>query len=198
MLFVIGLGSGQVVLYRIVYMALFLIFVLTFQVRLQKISSWSFTQSIFFLPALLQNLENHDVWFLVDGDCLLYAGACDDLHLPIWQFPAVLVQLHWNSRRAVRFFCILTSCFIVQIIFRQHDIGLEIYDTGSLFVRLLTPTFFVVITVIQLHYFHKDFLAISDIRYRFVPDLKNDFRVLIFYWSLEFSLKMIQKVVWTH
>lgn len=35
MLFVIGLGGGdKVVLYRIVYMALFLIFILTFQVSL--------------------------------------------------------------------------------------------------------------------------------------------------------------------
>lgn len=33
MLFVIGLGGDKVVLYRIVYMALFLIFILTFQVR---------------------------------------------------------------------------------------------------------------------------------------------------------------------
>jgi len=32
MLFVIGLGGEEVVLYRIVYMALFLIFILTFQV----------------------------------------------------------------------------------------------------------------------------------------------------------------------
>lgn len=32
MLFVIGLGGEKVVLYRIVYMALFLIFILTFQV----------------------------------------------------------------------------------------------------------------------------------------------------------------------
>jgi hypothetical protein len=82
MLFVIGLGSGQVVLYRIVYMALFLIFVLTFQVHAQANFVPIFHSSTF-VTALLQNLENHDVWLLVDGDCLLYAGARDDLHLPI-------------------------------------------------------------------------------------------------------------------
>ncbi|CAL1285853.1 unnamed protein product [Larinioides sclopetarius] len=50
----------------------------------------------------------------------------------------------------------------------QKDLGLEIYesDTGTLFVKLLTPTFFLIITIIQLHYFHKDFLLISDIHYR--------------------------------
>lgn len=42
--------------------------------------------------------------------------------------------------------------------------GLEVYETktNQLFVRLVTPTFFVIITVIQLHYFHKDFMEISD------------------------------------
>lgn len=40
----------------------------------------------------------------------------------------------------------------------QNDIGLEKYKTKDLFVRLLTPTFFVIITVLQMHYFHKDFL----------------------------------------
>ncbi|GIY02294.1 piezo-type mechanosensitive ion channel component [Caerostris darwini] len=50
----------------------------------------------------------------------------------------------------------------------QRDLGLELYDsdTGTLFVKLLTPTFFLIITIIQLHYFHKDFLLISDIHYR--------------------------------
>ncbi|KAG8198468.1 hypothetical protein JTE90_022198 [Oedothorax gibbosus] len=50
----------------------------------------------------------------------------------------------------------------------QQDLGLEIYDsdTGTLFVKLLTPTFFLIITIIQLHYFHKEFLLISDIHYR--------------------------------
>lgn len=50
----------------------------------------------------------------------------------------------------------------------QRDLGLEVYDsdTGTLFLRLLTPTFFLIITIIQLHYFHREFLLISDIKYR--------------------------------
>lgn len=43
------------------------------------------------------------------------------------------------------------------------DIGLETYETKDLFVRLLTPTFFVIITVLQIHYFHDDFLEITNI-----------------------------------
>lgn len=43
------------------------------------------------------------------------------------------------------------------------DIGLEIYEIKDLFVRLLTPTFFVIITVLQIHYFHKEFLNVTNI-----------------------------------
>lgn len=45
----------------------------------------------------------------------------------------------------------------------QRDIGLEVYETKDLFVRLLTPTFFVIITVLQIHYFHEDFLEVTNI-----------------------------------
>ncbi|KAM0736630.1 Piezo-type mechanosensitive ion channel component 1 [Formica fusca] len=45
----------------------------------------------------------------------------------------------------------------------QMDIGLEKYQIKDLFVRLLTPTFFVIITVLQIHYFHKDFLNVTNI-----------------------------------
>ncbi|XP_072762679.1 piezo-type mechanosensitive ion channel component isoform X7 [Anoplolepis gracilipes] len=45
----------------------------------------------------------------------------------------------------------------------QMDIGLERYEIKDLFVRLLTPTFFVIITVLQIHYFHKDFLNVTNI-----------------------------------
>ncbi|XP_024082959.1 piezo-type mechanosensitive ion channel component 1 isoform X5 [Cimex lectularius] len=48
----------------------------------------------------------------------------------------------------------------------QKDIGLERFDTKELFVKLLTPTLFVIITVLQVHYFHNDFLEISDIKSR--------------------------------
>lgn len=46
--------------------------------------------------------------------------------------------------------------------YRQQDIGLEQYQTKQLFVRLVTPTFFVIVTVLQLHYFHNDFMELTD------------------------------------
>lgn len=57
----------------------------------------------------------------------------------------------------------------------QNDLGLELYDsnTGTLFLKLLTPTFFLIITIIQLHYFHREFLLISDISYRSSENLHD-------------------------
>ncbi|KAG8229185.1 hypothetical protein J437_LFUL001057, partial [Ladona fulva] len=129
MLCVIGLGGAQVVVYRIVYMALFLIFVLTFQL---SYAAWRKMMYGFWLTVII-----YSMLCLV----LIYTYQFDN-------FPA-----YWQNYTGIP----------VEL---QHDIGLEVFDTGALFVRLLTPTFFVIITVIQLHYFHKDFLAISDIRHR--------------------------------
>lgn len=42
--------------------------------------------------------------------------------------------------------------------FRQTDIGLQKYETKSLFLRLFYPTFVVIITVVQLQMFHKKYL----------------------------------------
>lgn len=43
--------------------------------------------------------------------------------------------------------------------------GLVVYDNDAfvLFKELLTPTFFIIITIIQVHFVHKDFLEFSNI-----------------------------------
>lgn len=53
----------------------------------------------------------------------------------------------------------------------QKDIGLEVYqsDPGTLFLKLLTPTFFLIITIIQLHYFHQEFIKLNEDNYRNQP-----------------------------
>ena len=45
----------------------------------------------------------------------------------------------------------------------QKDIGLEIYKTKDLFLHLVNPTLIVIMTVLQLHYFHKKFLALFEV-----------------------------------
>lgn len=46
---------------------------------------------------------------------------------------------------------------------RLADIGLEEFDTAGLFEKLLTPTSFLIVVILQVHYFHKPFLQLSDI-----------------------------------
>lgn len=60
-----------------------------------------------------------------------------------------------------------TSVLVLQMCTLPHsrlkDIGLEKFDTATLFKKLLTPTTFVIIICIQLNYFQKSFLEISDV-----------------------------------
>ncbi|XP_075554708.1 piezo type mechanosensitive ion channel component isoform X2 [Dermacentor variabilis] len=58
----------------------------------------------------------------------------------------------------------------------QKDIGLEVYqsDPGTLFLKLLTPTFFLIITIIQLHYFHQEFIKLNEDNYRNHPNSNED------------------------
>ncbi|BFZ13182.1 hypothetical protein BsWGS_16220 [Bradybaena similaris] len=54
------------------------------------------------------------------------------------------------------------------------DIGLERYDTAGLFVKLLTPTSFLVFVILQLRYFHQPFLELSAMdRYKNIPEGSN-------------------------
>ncbi|CAG9098300.1 unnamed protein product [Plutella xylostella] len=46
----------------------------------------------------------------------------------------------------------------------QHDLGLDTYHPADLFVKLLTPTLFLIMTIMQVHYFHADFMKLSDPR----------------------------------
>ena len=50
---------------------------------------------------------------------------------------------------------------------RLADIGLEKFNGTELFIKMLTPTSFLIIIILQVHYFHKPFLRLSGLdRYR--------------------------------
>ncbi|XP_025076547.1 piezo-type mechanosensitive ion channel component 2-like isoform X5 [Pomacea canaliculata] len=54
------------------------------------------------------------------------------------------------------------------------DIGLEQFNTTDLFVKLLTPTSFLIVIILQVHYFHKPFLQLSALdrfRSKDTPDV---------------------------
>ncbi|XP_015277936.1 PREDICTED: piezo-type mechanosensitive ion channel component 2-like [Gekko japonicus] len=46
---------------------------------------------------------------------------------------------------------------------RLKDLGLEQFSTIELFARILLPAAFLLACILQLHYFHKDFLKITDL-----------------------------------
>ncbi|XP_066947530.1 piezo-type mechanosensitive ion channel component isoform X4 [Macrobrachium rosenbergii] len=125
MLFVFGIQGSEVVIFRIMYMVLFLIFTITFQL---SYSAWRNFLYGFWLTVIV-----YQMLVLV----LTYTYQFDN-------FPA-----YWENYTGIP-------------VTLQKDMGLEVYDTGRLFIKLMTPTFFVIVTIIQVHYFHKDFLALSD------------------------------------
>ncbi|PSN54799.1 hypothetical protein C0J52_01988 [Blattella germanica] len=129
MLFVIGLSGTRMTVYRIIYMALFLLFVLVFQLSYQ---AWRKFMYGFWLTVIIYSMS-----ILV----LIYTYQFDS-------FPS-----YWTDYLGIS----------LEL---QKDIGMEKFQTSELFIKLLTPTFFLVITVIQMHYFHKDFLALTDIKCR--------------------------------
>ncbi|XP_052818789.1 piezo-type mechanosensitive ion channel component 1-like isoform X1 [Mya arenaria] len=131
MLLVISLQ--EVVVYRIIYMILFLMFVITFQYAYRF---WRLTMKLF--------------WWVV----ILYSMVVLII-LYTYQFE--------NIAKAWRDVTKLPNETLA-------DIGLEQFNTVGLFVRLLTPTTFLILLIIQVHYFHVPFLAISDLdRYKGMP-----------------------------
>ncbi|XP_025831153.1 piezo-type mechanosensitive ion channel component [Agrilus planipennis] len=124
-LFAVAITGKNMTVFRIIYMALFLFFILSFQMSFKV---WRKMMFGFWLIVIIYSMI-----ILI----LVYTYQFDN-------FPE-----YWRD-------------YLHVPEDQQNDIGLERYETKRLFIRLVTPTFFVIITVIQLHYFHKNFLDISE------------------------------------
>ncbi|KAL0119117.1 hypothetical protein PUN28_009604 [Cardiocondyla obscurior] len=125
MLFICGITGERMTMFRIVYMSLFLIFVITFQISW---IAWRKMMYPFFVTVI-----GYSIIMLI----LVYTYQFQNFP-DKWEYLGIDQDL-------------------------QMDIGLETYAIKDLFVKLLTPTFFVIITVLQIHYFHKDFLEVTNI-----------------------------------
>ncbi|XP_043288582.1 piezo-type mechanosensitive ion channel component isoform X3 [Venturia canescens] len=125
MLFTSGITGERMTVFRIIYMSLFLVFVITFQF------SWTAWRKMMY-----------GFWITV----IAYSVA---MLILVYTYQFSNFPGYW------------TRLGIDEAL--QMDIGLESYKTKELFVRLLTPTFFVIVTVLQIHYFHEDFLEITNI-----------------------------------
>ncbi|XP_076765205.1 piezo type mechanosensitive ion channel component isoform X3 [Xylocopa sonorina] len=126
MLFICGITGEHMTVFRIIYMSLFLVLVITFQI------SWTLWRKMMYA-----------FWLTVIGYSVI-------MLILVYTYQFHNFQKYWSYLR------------IDENL--QKDIGLVKYATKDLFVRLLTPTFFVIITVLQIHYFHRDFLDVTDIQ----------------------------------
>ncbi|XP_031343893.1 piezo-type mechanosensitive ion channel component isoform X3 [Photinus pyralis] len=124
-LFGVAITGQRMTLFRIVYMALLLLFLTTFQFSFRL---WRKLMFSFLVIVILFSMV-----MLV----LVYT----------YQFKNI--REYW-----------LTYLHITKE--QQLDIGLEYYAPKQLFIRLATPTFFVIIVAIQIHYFHKNFITLTE------------------------------------
>ncbi|XP_054836429.1 piezo-type mechanosensitive ion channel component 2-like [Eublepharis macularius] len=118
--------NGKVALYKILYIALFLVWVALYQVHYEK---WRLILKGFWLTVVSYSM-------------------------------IVLIAIYAYQFEMVSEF-LLKSLGIPEE--RLKDLGLERFSTIELFARILLPAAFLLACILQLHYFHKDFLKITDL-----------------------------------
>ncbi|UXI19495.1 hypothetical protein NH340_JMT05437 [Sarcoptes scabiei] len=128
MLMVMSLSESKVVIYRIVYMFLFMIFTCLFLISLKW---WRKLIYPFWLVVIFYSMI---------------------ILIAIYTYQFNHFPEYWK-----KYFKIDLEL--------QEDLGLVVYDNDAfvLFKELFTPTFFIIITIIQVHFVHKDFLEFSNI-----------------------------------
>ncbi|KAI8491933.1 hypothetical protein Bbelb_303060 [Branchiostoma belcheri] len=118
--------SGKVVMYRILYMALFLFFIICYQL---SYTTWRRIMRTF--------------WWVVIGYSMFVL-----ILLYTYQFKSV--PQFWHNKTHISFELL-------------EDLGMEQYSTVELFQKMLAPTTFLVVCILQLHFFHHRFLEITKI-----------------------------------
>ncbi|XP_053201557.1 piezo-type mechanosensitive ion channel component-like isoform X3 [Panonychus citri] len=126
MLMIMSLGGDRVVIYRIVYMSLFLSFIFIFQLSFR-----------------LWRKFMYPFWLVV----IIYSMT---VLIAIYTYQFQHFARYWQD-----YFRISKEM--------QEALGLKLYgaDPWVLFKELFTPTFFLIITIIQLRFWHKDFLLFT-------------------------------------
>ncbi|XP_040838170.1 piezo-type mechanosensitive ion channel component 1 [Ochotona curzoniae] len=125
-MFVVVSFAGRLVVYKIVYMFLFLLCLTLFQVYY---SLWRRLLKAF--------------WWLVVAYTMLVLLAVYTFQFQ--DFPA-----YWRN---------LTGFTDEQL----GDLGLEQFSVSELFSSILVPGFFLLACILQLHYFHKPFMQLTDL-----------------------------------
>uniref|UniRef100_H0XWC8 Piezo type mechanosensitive ion channel component 1 (Er blood group) n=1 Tax=Otolemur garnettii TaxID=30611 RepID=H0XWC8_OTOGA len=125
-MFIVVSFAGRLVVYKIVYMFLFLLCLTLFQVYY---SLWRKLLKAF--------------WWLVVAYTMLVLVA-------VYTFQFQDFPTYWRN---------LTGFTDEQL----GDLGLEQFSVSELFSSILVPGFFLLACILQLHYFHRPFMQLTDL-----------------------------------
>ncbi|KAG8131674.1 hypothetical protein E2320_009584 [Naja naja] len=160
--------NGKVVLYKILYVIFFLFCVALYQIhyegwrRILK-GFWliSVSYSMIVLIALYTyQFEMVSAFFLKTLEISEESEAIQRAKNKVTAgFMIVTTRLpisqYWKNPEA--------PYLLTLHIFLLKDLGLELFSTKELFTKIILPCAFLLVCIVQLHYFHKDFLNITDL-----------------------------------
>nr|XP_055071604.1 piezo-type mechanosensitive ion channel component 2 isoform X1 [Misgurnus anguillicaudatus] len=110
------------------------------------------------------------------------------LYICLFLFCVVLYEVHYEMwRRLLKHFWVVVVAYSMVVLIliyiyqfksvsglfqqilgvteeRLKDFGLEQFDVVELFARILLPASFLLACILQLHYFHNDFLSLTDLK----------------------------------
>uniref|UniRef100_A0A8C6VJD5 Piezo-type mechanosensitive ion channel component n=1 Tax=Naja naja TaxID=35670 RepID=A0A8C6VJD5_NAJNA len=103
------------------------------------------------------------------------------LYVIFFLFCVALYQIHYEGwRRILKGFWLISVSYSMIVLIALYtyqfempltfckrkqlkDLGLELFSTKELFTKIILPCAFLLVCIVQLHYFHKDFLNITDL-----------------------------------
>ncbi|XP_061522396.1 piezo-type mechanosensitive ion channel component 2-like isoform X3 [Phycodurus eques] len=147
--------EGKLVLYKVIYMVMFLCCVALYQVAAARHdSSLSFEKvDKLVMPSLLPSLQlNYEKWRALLRGFWVAVVVYSMLVLLLvytFQFPSSLHTWTYYTGLSTH---------------RLEDLGLEKFSVPALFTRIFIPTAFLLVCIVHLHYFHEPFLQLTDLK----------------------------------
>ncbi|XP_068504921.1 piezo-type mechanosensitive ion channel component 2 isoform X2 [Syngnathus scovelli] len=145
--------EGKMVLYKVIYMVMFLCCVALYQVAAAYDDASCFLEKGLVTPCLVLSLQlNYEKWrALLRG---FWVGVVVYSMLVLFlvytfQFPSSLHTWTYYTGLSTH---------------RLEDLGLEKFSVPVLFTRIFIPTAFLLVCIVHLHYFHEPFLQLTDLK----------------------------------
>ncbi|XP_055363650.1 piezo-type mechanosensitive ion channel component 2-like isoform X2 [Betta splendens] len=139
--------EGKIVLYKVIYMVLFLCCVALYQCDGPVGIHWIhvFTAD----TAHLLNYERWRAWLRGFWVAVVVYSMLVLILIYTFQFPSSPDTWSYYTGLSMR---------------RLEDVGLEKFSVPVLFTRIFIPAAFLLVCIVHLHYFHKPFLQLTDLK----------------------------------